>query len=295
MPNCPAAPAQVAPPTDEELVRLATNGDPKGLRELLSRHQTWIYNLALYMLHSRQDAEDATQEILVKIATALGSFEHRSRFRTWARKIAVRHVLDYRRTRPEQTVTGFGCYSEYLETAPESPIPSQPKDDPETALLIDEARISCVMGMLLCLDREQRVVFLLGEILEVSDTIAAELLDLGRDNFRQRLSRAREQLSAFMLGRCGLVNPENPCRCARKTGAFIRDGIVDPKRLQFAQGHLDAITLEIEDRNRQLTSLLVRTQAELRQLYPLFEAPDVSARLGAMLDGTELKSVLDLS
>lgn len=280
--------------SDERLVELALGGDSRAIESLLGRHQRWIYNLALYMLQKPEDAEDATQEVLVKVATRLDSFKGASSFRTWARKIAVHHVLDVRRSRPEQVVTSFECYADYLERAPDDDNFQHRDDSPETALLVDEARISCVMGMLLCLDREQRVVFLLGEILGVGDQMGAELLDLSRENYRQRLCRARDQLGNFMKDQCSLVNPQNPCRCARKTGAFIRDGIVDPSRLMFAQNRLDAVTLDAEVRDRELDQLLSRTQSELRQLYPIFAAPDVAKRLTRLLEGQELSRLLEL-
>lgn len=291
----PDSAASLPSPSDADLVARATGGDSAALQALLGRHQTWIYNLALYMLQSRQDAEDATQEILVKVATGLRSFRQDSSFRTWARSVAVHHVLDFRRSRPEQVITGFGCYADYLDRAADADLVAERGDSPETTLLIDEARISCVMGMLLCLDREQRVVFLLGEILETSDVLGAELLDISRDNFRQRLCRAREHLGSFMAGRCGLIDPKNPCRCARKTSAFIRDGIVDPARLAFARDHLEALTREAESRDEELGRLLARTAAELRQLYPVFAAPDLAARLAALLHGSELGAVLNLN
>ena len=53
----------------------------------MGRHQPWIYNIAARMLYHPQDAEDATQEILVKALTALASFEGRSSFRTWLYRI----------------------------------------------------------------------------------------------------------------------------------------------------------------------------------------------------------------
>lgn len=280
--------------SDERLVELAISGDSRAIETLLGRHQRWIYNLALYMLQKPEDAEDATQEVLVKVATRLDSFKGASSFRTWARKIAVHHVLDVRRSRPEQVVTSFECYADYLERALDDDTFQQRDDSPETALLVEEARISCVMGMLLCLDREQRVVFLLGEILGVGDQMGAELLDSSRENYRQRLCRAREQLGSFMKDQCSLVNPQNSCRCARKTAAFVRDGIVDPKRLVFAQNRLDAVTLDADARNRELDGLLSRTQSELRQLYPLFSAPDVANRLTRLLEGQELSRLLDL-
>ncbi len=47
-----------------------------------------------------------------------------------------------------------------------------------SSLVLQEAKIGCTSGMLLCLDREQRFVYLLGEIFGVTDRLGAELLDL---------------------------------------------------------------------------------------------------------------------
>src|SRR5882724_5414419 len=64
---------------DRALVARARSGDRKALEELVQRHQAWIYNIAIRMLYHPQDAEDATQEILIKVLTRLSSFEGRSR------------------------------------------------------------------------------------------------------------------------------------------------------------------------------------------------------------------------
>jgi RNA polymerase sigma factor (sigma-70 family) len=86
---------------DENLVARARAGDRKALEDLIEHHQAWIYNIALRMLFHPQDAEDATQEILVKIVTRLSSFEGRSSLRTWIYRIVVNHVLNMRRGRLE--------------------------------------------------------------------------------------------------------------------------------------------------------------------------------------------------
>ncbi|MGC4063601.1 MAG: RNA polymerase sigma factor [Polyangiaceae bacterium] len=293
----PKHPPQSQPESesDQVLALRARNGELDALEALLERQQPWIFNLAFYMLHHRQDAEDATQEILVKIATGLAGFQGKSSLRTWIRRIAVNHVLDFRRSRPEQVVTGFGCYAKYLDCAADADLDLELAGPTERRFLVDEARISCTLGMLLCLDRSQRIVFLLGEILETSDAIAAELLDVTKENFRQKLARAREQLSSFMQGRCGLVNPQNSCRCARKTAAFIRDKIVDPNRLQFARGHITAIATVVGERDANLRGLLEKTRAELRMLYPLYEAPAVVSKLRTLLSSKELRTDLNLA
>ncbi len=261
---------------DLDLVRLATAGDAGALETLLRRHQPWIFNLALYMLQVRADAEDATQEILLKVTTALVSFRGTSSFRTWVRRVAVNHVLDRRRSRAENAVHGFDCYADYLERAADTAVGDVAPQ--EQHVLVQEARFACSLGMLLCLDRDQRVRFVLGEVLELQDAVASEILGISRDSFRQRLARARADLGEFLAGRCGLVDPSNPCRCARKTQAFIRDGVVDPARLQFAPLYLESAGDEAL-RNLRRLDVLQRESVELGGLYPRFDAPDLAARV----------------
>src|SRR5271170_3161893 len=89
-------------PTDDEdgiLVMPAQSGDREALDQLVRRHQAWVYNIAIRMLHHPQDGEDATQEILLKAVTRLSSFAGRSSFRTWLYRIAINHLLNMKRSR----------------------------------------------------------------------------------------------------------------------------------------------------------------------------------------------------
>src|SRR5260370_13982890 len=98
----------------------ARSGDRQALEELIERHQTWIYNIAVRMLYHPQDAEDATQEILIKLLTRLSSFEGRSSFRTWLYRIVVNHVLNMKRGRVEvqHASIDFASYGAALAATP---------------------------------------------------------------------------------------------------------------------------------------------------------------------------------
>jgi hypothetical protein len=115
-----------------------------------------------------------------------------------------------------------------LDSTPDLDPPDERDVPADIKLLVDEARIGCASGMLLCLDREQRIIYVLGEIFGVTDTVGADLLAISPDTFRQRLTRARRDLHNFMNDKCGLVNPSNPCRCARKTRGFMLRGSREP-------------------------------------------------------------------
>src|SRR5246127_2523097 len=129
-------------PTDQEdqgLAMRACEGDRKALEDLIREHQGWIYNIALRMLFHPQDAEDATQEILVKVLTRLSSFEGRSSFRTWLYRIVVNHVFNMRRGRAEDPAIDFRIYGEELDKTPDIDLPDPKSESPDANLLVTEA------------------------------------------------------------------------------------------------------------------------------------------------------------
>src|SRR5580693_5523633 len=124
-----------------------------------------------------------------------GSMARRSwsSFRAWLYRIVVNHVLNMKRGRAEvqHASIDFASYGAALDATPDLELADLKATSAETDLLVTEEMLSCTLGMLLCLDREQRLTFILGAVFEVSDTVAAEVLEITPDNFRQRLARAR--------------------------------------------------------------------------------------------------------
>ena len=268
---------------DLELVRLVQQGDRGALEALVERHRPWIYNVALRMVYLPQDADDATQEILIKVITKLSSFEGRSRLRTWLYRIAINHLLNLKRTRAEEIGDTFERYGAGLDASPDLDLPDPSTVPADVQLLVDEARIGCSMGMLLCLDREQRLAYVLGEIFGVTDAVGAELLEVSRDAFRQRLSRARRDLHQFMDRKCGLVNAANPCRCAKKTQAFINAGFVDPANLLFATAHVTRVR-ELAPKVHEDVSALDAAYAAVHRDHPFHTPPALAGAIRTLLE-----------
>jgi len=270
--DSPLSDAPLEPP-DEQLVTRAQGGDRRALEQLVTRHGPWIFNVAARMVWRRDDAADVTQEVLVKIITRLSTFRGESAFRTWVYRIVVHHVINLKKQQPlESAPRPFESFVQDLDEAGDSPTLDEPGGVP-AALLVEEAKIGCTLAMLMCLDRRQRVVFVLGEILGVTDRVGAEVTELSPENFRQVLARARRDLYSFMNDRCGLVNKANPCRCARKTRGFIDKGYVDPDELRFVPERLVQIRTVTPSRLREL-DVLEREHAELFREHPVFPVPD---------------------
>ena len=275
---------------DLDLVRLVQSGDKEALEVLIVRHQRWIYNIALRMVFLPQDAEDATQEILIKLLTKLSTFRSESQFRTWLYRLAVNHLLNMKRARAEAKAMTFDDYSRELDNTPDLPAPDSQR--PDAQLLIEEAKIGCTSAMLLCLNREQRLVYVLGEIFGVTDRVGAELLDISRDSFRQKLARARRDLYNFMQGKCGLVKASNPCRCAKKTQGFIQLGHVDPQNLMFARERIVKVGEVAEKRSEHLDALYA-SYAEIHRNHPFHESPNFAASIRTLIERTNFQSAFD--
>jgi hypothetical protein len=159
--------------------------------------------------------------------------------------------------------------------------------------MVDEARIGCTSGMLLCLDREQRLVYILGDIFGMSDGVGAELLDISRDNFRQKLSRARRDLNSFMQDKCGLVNTANPCRCTKKAQGFARAGYLNPEKLLFAREHVTKVR-EVAEKKCEDLDALDAQYADIHREHPFQTPPDFVASLRTLFDDPKFKSIMEL-
>jgi RNA polymerase sigma factor (sigma-70 family) len=217
---------------DLEWIQKTLEGDKKSLERLMESHQGYIYNVALKMTNNKTDAQDVTQEILIKIFSSLAKYDPaKGRFRTWLYRITFNHILNLKKQSYEKLVSGFDDFFGYIEGAAVAELSQE--EERELQDEIEESKIACMSGMIMCLDREQRLTYIVGEVFEIAHNLAAEIFEISPDNFRKRLSRARIDLYQWMTGKCGLVNLANPCRCPKKTKGFIEKGWVTPGNLKW--------------------------------------------------------------
>jgi len=217
-------------PTLEVLARRAVDGDRDAVASVVRELQANMYALSLRMLWHPQDAEDATQEILVRVVTRLAQFDFKSRLRTWAYRVATNYLLDVKKSCVERQKLSFASFAEDLADGLSQDGPA----DHERSVLTEEVKIGCTLGMLQCLDRPHRLAYVLGEILDLSAPEAAEALDLEPAAFRKRLQRAREAIETFTRAHCGLVSDAAACACHRRVPAAVRLGRVQANEPHFA-------------------------------------------------------------
>jgi RNA polymerase sigma factor (sigma-70 family) len=280
--------------TDENLIREAVSGNKNSLESLVRRHQDWIYNIALRMVFNPEEAKDVTQEVLIKIITKLSSFQGRSTFRTWAYRIVVNHVLNMKKSIGEDRhASTFPEYWKRIDETPDYDMPDPDGLPIDTSLLLDEVKTVCMFGMLLCLDRGQRLIYILGGIFGVTDKVGSEIMQISKANFRQKLSRARKDLFNFMNNKCGLIKKDNPCHCDKKTKAMINSGYVNPANLRFYNNYYYKMEQASGEKLKVLNNYFDNQCQVLFREHPFQKSPDFVETLRDMIESEKFKEIFN--
>ncbi len=287
----------------EDLVEAAKEGDKAALDSLIEAIQDRVYGLAMRMLSNARDAEDATQEILVKVVTHLGSFRGECALTTWVYRIASNHLLSTHKRRAERLEINFDVWERRVETGLEARSTAS-FAEPEERLLVRETMIGCMQALLLCLNRDLRMTYVLGEVIGIAGPQGAYILGISTAAFRKRLSRARGLVRHFMGKKCGLVNPENACRCEKQVSYAVETGWIKRDRLQFARHSQSDLDLKLIENQVTEIDQVLRIAALFRS-HPEYKAStEFIESLKQMMDyddsgvtnnscGTEEFSILD--
>lgn len=216
-----------------ELIEQAVNGDKKALSRLLVSVQDMTYNLSLRMLGSPHDAEDAVQEIMVKIITQLSSFRKESTFSTWVYRIAKNYLINCKKSMFAQRPLSFEFYAEDINAGfiPNTESLLQGVDD---NLLAEELKSSCTNVMLQCLDPESRCIYVFGIMFKADSRVCGEIFDMTAEAYRQRLSRIRKKVAEFLGEYCGL-SETGKCSCKKRLGYAVQTHRLNPQNLEYSR------------------------------------------------------------
>jgi RNA polymerase sigma factor (sigma-70 family) len=211
------------------VIKVAQTGDARALEELVVAIRDRVYRLSLRMVACPADAEDATQEIVIRVITRLSTYRGDAAFTTWVHRIAVNHLLDRSKGTVERMRFDFDTFAADLLDG----LAAAPSTAPDAALLEREVQLACTHALLTCLDRDHRIAYILGEIFELDSDAAGYICGISPATHRKRLSRGRARVRQFLTDRCGLVNDRAACHCSKRVDTAIAAGRVDPDALGF--------------------------------------------------------------
>jgi RNA polymerase sigma factor (sigma-70 family) len=228
----------------------AIAGDLASIDAMLIAIQPGVFNLAVRMLGNRDDAADATQEILLKVVTHLASFRAQSAFSTWVFQIARNHLLTAITRSKENPEVSLDSIAERLQQGIDYAVsvtriqPAEKSLSPEDHFEARQIALGCTQSIIMALDREQRLAYVLDTAFGLSSELAAEVLGIQPAAYRKRLSRVRETLEPFFSRTCGLVNADADCQCERQLPAkraLARSAAADIKPISLRALHRSEI------------------------------------------------------
>src|SRR6201984_2356827 len=202
--------------TEEALISRILEGERDLFLTLIQPYQRTVYATLVSMLRNKEDAEDVTQDVLLKALARLHQFRRESAFGTWLIQIAINEARMRRRKlrhgRMFSLTNGTDDDGVYIpqDFADWREIPSE-------ALERSEIR-DALANALALLEEHYRVAFVLRDVNELSITETANVLGITRGAVKTRLRRARLMLRDILLpelqhgGRVALAFKE-----ARKT------------------------------------------------------------------------------
>ena len=171
-----------------ELIIQAADGDMAAFEAIYKASSGFVYNIALKVTNNRDDADEVTQDVFVKIFNSLKEFGFRSSFKTWIYRIAANTAINHAKSESRR---GRGKV-EYDPATHDIQAPDTAKQEPDT----EEAKGE-VARLLDKLDPDQRAVLVLREIEELDYRAIADTLNININTVRSRLKRAREKLIAL--------------------------------------------------------------------------------------------------
>lgn len=213
------------------LIEQATAGNKDALETIILSVQNLVFNLSLRMLGTFPDAEDASQDILLKVITHLSSFKQDSSFSTWVFSIAVNHLKNYKKHMFAKFPLSFEFYGDDILNGKIDDVPDLTQDM-EKSILAEELKMSCTNVMLQCLDVESRCIFILGTMFKVDSRIAGDILGITAEAYRQRLSRIRKKMADFLRDYCGEYG-NGKCHCINRVNYAIHNHRISPAHLDF--------------------------------------------------------------
>jgi RNA polymerase sigma factor (sigma-70 family) len=217
----------------EELVKKSVNGDRLATETIIRSIQDKVYSLCLRMLWQKEDAQEACQDILIKVITHLSQFSFESKFDTWVFQIASNHLIDKKRAAATRNALTFTTFEEDLLSEQIEPSLNE-VNSPDFQLQLTEIRLSCTTALLQCLDPNHRISYILGEIFELDHVEASQVLGISSSTFRKRLERAREKVESFTKKVCGVISEKGKCQCTRRLSYAKSCGRVDFLNYPFA-------------------------------------------------------------
>jgi RNA polymerase sigma-70 factor, ECF subfamily len=178
------------------LVKRAQAGDAAALSALVQSQQTYVYSIAMSLMHNPADAADMTQEAFVRLLRSLGTYRAETKFTTWLYRLVTNICLDglRRRGRPVESLDDAGPSGDDAQSAGERLADTDRWTQPEEELTLRESATE-VRRAMAELPPAQRLALTLHYFEDMRYEDIAETMHLPLNTVKSHIRRGKERLA----------------------------------------------------------------------------------------------------
>jgi RNA polymerase sigma-70 factor (ECF subfamily) len=185
------------------LIKRSQKGDINSFEELIKEYKKIAYNIALKMLKNKEDAEDVSQEALIKVYKSINRFNMDSSFKTWLYRIVVNTCLDHVRKNKENPISidqpiRSGHDEFYMDVEDNRPTPQE--------VLETKLTQKMVMDAVNELEDDFKSIIILRDINDLSYEEISEVLECNIGTVKSRISRGRQKLKEILEKNMAIYN-----------------------------------------------------------------------------------------
>lgn len=197
--------------TDEDLItrcKAELPGDTRSYELLVQRHMNHVYSLIYRIVANKEEAEDITQEVFVKVYNNMKKFEQQASFSTWLYRVATNTALDAldKIKRRPQAAARHNSGQNVDNEEETDPLHLQPSTlaGPEESVIQAELR-DCINRVLKKLNREQARLLVMRDFDDLSYDEISKMFELGLSAVKMRIHRARLAFQEVFNHFCGRI------------------------------------------------------------------------------------------
>jgi RNA polymerase sigma-70 factor (ECF subfamily) len=179
---------------DRDLVTKIINGEQNALKQLFEQYQHLVYNICYRMTGNREEAEDITQDVFIKIFHAIGKFRGDAKLSSWIYRIALNTCLKRERRKKLENWISL----EFLFQEKEQLHPASPEEPPEQQIEIAEKE-QIVQQAIQSLPERQKTALILYRYENLSYTEIAQVMKISLSSVESLLHRAKDNLTEKLL------------------------------------------------------------------------------------------------
>lgn len=183
---------------DRELIEKIKAGDCQAFKDLFDRYKGLVVNICYRLVGNKEDADDLTQDVFLKVYKSAKHFKHHSKFSTWIYRIAVNLCLNYLRKKGHFHLFSVDKSSNQSNIGTLNTLIAPSEDQPDVFFEQKELE-KIIWKMINSLPKNQRVALILHRYEGLSCREIGEILECSIGSVHARLYRAKENLQEKLI------------------------------------------------------------------------------------------------